>query len=67
MTVRVEKDGHVEFIVKRKVTALREIRGYDKNHGIYEDIYLHQDHSPFETLEEISPTNYLDISTNSTD
>ncbi len=38
VTVRVEKDGHVEYIVKRKVTALREIRGYDKNHGIYEDI-----------------------------
>lgn len=67
VTVRVEKDGHVEFIVKRKVTALREIRGYDKNHGIYEDIYLHQDDSPFETLEEISPANYLDINTDSTD
>ena len=67
VTVRVEKDGHVEFIVKRKVTALREIRGYDRNHGIYEDIYLHQDDSPFETPEKITPTNYLDINTNSTD
>jgi type IV secretion system protein VirB11 len=67
VTVRVEKNGHVEFIVKRKVTALREIRGYDKNHGIYEDIYLHQDDSPFETAEKVFPSNYLDINTNSID
>ena len=65
VTVRVEKDGHVEFIVKRKVTALREIRGYDKNHGIYEDIYLYQDDSPFEIPEADIPNNYLDISATS--
>ncbi len=52
VTVRVERNGHVEFVVKRKVTALREIRGYDKNHGVYEDIYLYQDDSPFEISNE---------------
>jgi type IV secretion system protein VirB11 len=67
VTVRVEKDGHVEFVVKRKVTALREIRGYDKNHGIYEDIYLHQDDSPFEIPEELPQTSYLEMNTNSID
>ena len=63
VTVRVEKNGHVEFVVKRKVTALREIRGYDKNHGIYEDIYLYQDDSPFETSSDTPDENnkYLDL------
>lgn len=66
VTVRVEKDGHVEFIVKRKVTALREIRGYDKNHGIYEDIYLYQDDSPFEVDDTEPVSNYLNIDHNVT-
>ena len=61
VTVRREVDGHFEFIVKRKVTALREIRGYDKNHGIYEDIYLHQDDSPFEDAKEEITDGYLNL------
>jgi type IV secretion system protein VirB11 len=42
-TVRVQKQGYYENIIKRKVTALREIRGYDANYDMYEDIFLYKD------------------------
>lgn len=59
VTVRREVNGHYDFIVKRKVTALREITGYDKNHDIYEDLYYHKDDSPFEDAPEEVTDGYL--------
>ena len=61
VTVRVERDGYIEYVVKRKITALRQINGYDKNHDIYEDVYLHIDESPFEHHEEQAATDYLGL------
>ena len=52
-TVRVERDGYVENVIKRKVTALRQIRGYDPKHDLYEDIMLYQDKEA--VIEEIKP------------
>lgn len=52
-TVRVQKNGYYENIIKRKVTALREIVGYDPKHDIYEDIMLYQDKEA--VIEEKNP------------
>lgn len=54
-TVRVLKDGYYENVVKRKVTALREITGYDAEHKIYEDIFYYQDKEA--VLEQTKPVN----------
>lgn len=42
-TVRVQRDGYWENVTKRKITALREITGYDPKHNVYEDIMYYQD------------------------
>lgn len=55
-TVRVQKNGYWENVVKRKVTALREITGYDPKHDIYEDIMLYQDKEAI--MEESKPVNH---------
>lgn len=63
VTVRQEKNGKIEYAVKRKVTALRQIMGYDKKHNIYEDIYVYRDDSSFEREDDentASKDNYLD-------
>ena len=54
-TVRViTPDGKVENIVKRKITGLREIKGFDPKHNIYEDIMFYQDKEA--VLEKTEPT-----------
>ena len=57
VTVRVEVDGHVQFIVKRKITGLRQINGYDKKHDIYESVYLYRDDGVFEQEAEKPKTD----------
>lgn len=58
---RFEKDGHMEFRTVRKVTAVREITGYDSTHDRYADIYLHKDDNPFVLGEESEEKKfYLD-------
>lgn len=52
-TVRVQKNGYHENVIKRKVTALREIKGYDSKYDIYEDIMLYQDKEAI--IEELNP------------
>ncbi len=52
-TVRVQRNGYYENVIKRKVTALREIIGYDPKHDIYEDIMLYQDKEA--VIEEKNP------------
>lgn len=62
VTVRQEVDGQIEYVVKRKVTALRQIMGYDKEHNIYQDIYVYRDDSPFERDDDkdTKSSDYLD-------
>ena len=52
-TVRVQRNGYWENVVKRKVTALREILGYDPKHDIYEDNFFYQDKEAI--LEKMKP------------
>lgn len=52
VTVREEKDGHVQYTVKRKLTALRQINGYDPKYDKYVDLFLYRDDSPFETHDD---------------
>lgn len=52
VTVREEKDGHVQYIVKRKVTALRQINGYDRRYDKYVDLFVYRDDSPFEQHDD---------------
>lgn len=54
-TVRVNKNGYYENVIKRKITAMREITGYDPKHNIYEDIMFYQDKEA--VMEEIKPVN----------
>jgi type IV secretion system protein VirB11 len=54
-TVKVQRNGYWENVVKRKVTALREITGYDPKHQIYEDIMYYQDKEA--VLEKTQPVN----------
>ncbi|MDQ5921373.1 MAG: type secretion system protein TrbB [Pseudomonadota bacterium] len=56
-TVRVQKNGYYENIIKRKITALREIRGYDAKHDLYEDVMYYQDKEAI--MEEIKPQNKM--------
>lgn len=63
VTLREERDGLVQFVVKRKVTALRQINGYDARYNKYIDLYPYQDNSPFsydKDEEKPSTENYLE-------
>lgn len=40
---RVQKDGFIDTVITRKVTALREITGYDPEHKKYVDIIYYKD------------------------
>ena len=54
-TVRVQKNGYYENVIKRKVTAMREVTGYDPKHDIYEDIMFYQDKEAI--MEQSKPIN----------
>jgi len=54
-TVREQKNGYFQNVIKRKVTALRQITGYDPKHDIYEDIMLYQDKEA--VIEEANPAS----------
>jgi Flp pilus assembly CpaF family ATPase len=54
-TVRVQKNGYWENVIKRRVTALREITGYDPKHDVYEDIMFYQDKEAI--MEQSKPVN----------
>lgn len=54
-TVRVQKNGSFQNIIKRKVTALRQITGYDPKYDKYEDIILYQDKEA--VIEEVKPSS----------
>lgn len=56
-TVRVQKNGYWENIIKRKVTALRGITGYDPKHDLYEDVMFYQDKEA--VMEEIKPVHTM--------
>jgi hypothetical protein len=49
----VQKNGYWENVVKRKVTALREILGYDPKFDMYEDNFFYQDKEA--VLEKMKP------------
>lgn len=59
-TVRVERNGVVEFAVKRKLTALRVITGFDPEHDKYEDVMMFKDDDLDIEKEEIEKESYLD-------
>lgn len=56
VTIREEKDGQVQFVVKRKITALRQINGYDPKYDKYVDLYVYRDENPFESYD-VKPDN----------
>lgn len=56
-TVRVQKNGYWENVIKRKVTALREIISYDPKHDIYEDNPIYRDEEA--VMEKPRPKSVL--------
>ena len=47
VTIRKERNGIFENIIKRKVTAVRAITGYDAKHDLYTDQWLYKDPESF--------------------
>jgi Flp pilus assembly CpaF family ATPase len=62
VTILKETNGILENIIKRKVTAVRAITGYDSKHELYTDRWLYKDPESYMFTGDNNVSNHDDFS-----